>query len=279
MGMPVRIRLYAPTATIATSATAGAFARIATLDRMLSDYRDDSEIQRLARQASAWQFVSPELFAVLSRALEVARASDGAFDPTVGPVVALWRDARRAGRLPSASALEAARQHVGWNLVQLDATRRAVRLAGAGVRLDLGGVAKGFILQDALAALERAGISRALIEAGGDIVVGDPPPGRAGWRIDVEGADAAFAERASRLVRAALATSGPAAQFVEIDGVRYSHVVDPRSGYALTRNITAHVIAPDAATADALATALTVVDPKEVATVLAHFPTAYASLR
>jgi thiamine biosynthesis lipoprotein len=126
------------------------------------------------------------------------------------------------------------------------------------MRLDLGAIAKGFILQDALRTLRERGLRSALLEAGGDIVVGDAPPGRDGWLIDAPGADPAFAARAAALVNAALATSGPAAQSVQLDGVRYSHVIDPRSGLGLTNGITARVIARDAATADALATAYSV---------------------
>jgi thiamine biosynthesis lipoprotein len=140
------------------------------------------------------------------------------------------------------------------------------------MRLDLGGIAKGYILQEALHVLRSTGVTRALVESGGDIVVGDAPPGRAGWRIDVPGADAAFAARAATLSNAALSTSGPTAQFVQIDGVRYSHVVDPRTGVGLTNGITAHVIASDGATADALSTALTVLGPDAAGPILAGFP-------
>ena len=140
------------------------------------------------------------------------------------------------------------------------------------MRLDLGGIAKGYILEEALHTLRSAGVRRALIEAGGDIVVGDAPPDRDGWRIDVTGADREFAARAAKLTNAALATSGPTAQFVEIDGVRYSHVVDPRTGVGLTNHVTAHVIARDGATADALATALTVARAGDVPRLLSRFP-------
>jgi thiamine biosynthesis lipoprotein len=146
------------------------------------------------------------------------------------------------------------------------------------MRLDLGGVAKGYILDQARAVLASRGIARALIEAGGDLVVGDAPPGREGWTIDTPEATGAFAGRARRLTNAALATSGPSSQFVEIDGVRYSHVIDPRRGLGLTSGLVARVIAPDGATADALATALTVLGPDGVATVTDRFPSAVLSL-
>ena len=274
MGLPVRIRLYSSSEEAAGTAASAAFARIAALDQMMSDYRPDSELRRLG---SSWSPVSRELFAVLERAIEIADATGGAYDPTVGPLVALWREARQSHRLPDASAIDTAKALVGWRLVQLDAARPAVRLAREGVRLDLGGIAKGYIIQQALQAMIPFGVTRALVEAGGDIVVGDAPPGRDGWSIDVTGSDAEFVARAARLTNAALATSGPTAQFVEIDGVRYSHVVDPRTGLGLTNQVTARVIAANGATADALATALTVA-PHTLPRIRRQFPDAAVSL-
>ena len=147
------------------------------------------------------------------------------------------------------------------------------------MRLDLGGIAKGYVLQEALRVLDARGVPRALVEAGGDIVAGDAPPGRTGWRIDTPGADEAVTTRAAALTRAALATSGAAMQFVEIDGTRYSHIIDPRTGLGLTHHLTAHVIAGDGATADALATALSVVGAAQGPSILRRFPGALASLR
>jgi thiamine biosynthesis lipoprotein len=270
MGMPVRIRLYGPGEERARVVATAAFSRVAELDRMMSDYRPESELRRIS---GSWTVVSPDLFAVLERASEIAEATRGAFDPSVGPLVALWRESRAKRRLPEPSALAGGLATVGWKHVELDRSRRAVRLARPGMRLDLGGIAKGYILQEALRAMAGLGVTRALVEAGGDIVVGDAPQGRDGWRIEVDdGGAEAFVARAARLVNAALATSGPAIQFVEIAGVRYSHVIDPRTGRGLTNRVTARVIAADGATADALATALTVLDAGEAPGVLARFP-------
>jgi thiamine biosynthesis lipoprotein len=278
MGVPVRVVVYAGGETKGRAAARAAFDRIAALERVMSDYRPDSELRRLEARPAEWVDVSPELFEVMARAIEIARATDGAFDPSVGPLVALWREARRSGRLPEASALARARGLTGWRRIDLDAARRAIRLGVAGMRLDLGGIAKGYILQHALRTLHEHGVARALLEAGGDIVVGDAPPDRPGWRVDAPGADAAFAARAASLTNAALATSGSAMQFVEIDGVRYSHVVDPRTGLGLTNHLQARVIASDGATADALSTALTVLGPTRARAVLARFPGVTASL-
>ncbi len=279
MGMPVRIVLYADGDTSARRAAAAAFARIAALEDIFSDYRVDSDVSRVSASAGgASVVVAAELSAVMRTALDVARATNGAFDPTVGPLVALWREARRTRQLPDGDRIAAARAVVGWQWIDHDPNAGTLRLQKRGMRLDLGGVAKGFILQDALRVLAGAGSARALVEAGGDIVAGAAPPNAAGWRIDTPGADADFAARASRLAHAALATSGPMPQFVEIHGRRYSHVVDPATGLGVTHDVVARVMAPDAAVADALATALAVSGPRGAATVARRFPEARISL-
>jgi thiamine biosynthesis lipoprotein len=276
MGLPVRLHLYAADEQIARAAATAAFARIAELDRMMSDYRPDSDVRRLSSDGT-WTAVSVELIAVLRCALAVARATDGAFDPTIAPLVALWRDARRLQRLPDRADLDAARARVGWRHLQIDGRRGAVRFTRRGMRLDLGGIAKGYILQDALRVLRGHGIASALLEAGGDIVAGDAPPERDGWTIDAGGADADFAARAARLRNAALATSGPTAQYVDVDGARYSHVIDPRTGYGVTRDVVVRVIASDAAMADALATAVGVMGSID-ARLRSRFPGATVSV-
>lgn len=278
MGLPVRILLHASDEGRAQAAATAAFERIAALDRMMSDYRPDSELRRLEGASRHWTPVSPDLLEVLTAAISVARATDGAFDPTVGPVVALWRESRKTGKLPPPPALETARALVGWRHVEIDRATGAVRLGKDGMRLDLGGIAKGYILQAALRVMRMKGTGRVLIESGGDIVVGSGPPGLPGWRIEAPGADQAFRQRASQLTNAALATSGPGAQFVEIDGTRYSHIVDPRTGLGMTNQVTARVIARDAAVADALATALSVAGPQGAQAILDRFPDILISL-
>jgi thiamine biosynthesis lipoprotein len=271
MGMPVRIQLYADSEKTAAMATTAAFARIAELDGVMSDYKPNSDVRRLHGNGDAWTPVRAELFEVLRQALAVSERTEGAFDPSIAPLVSLWREARQTGRLPAPDVLAAAKASVGWRHVRLNMQQRAIRFDLPRMQLDLGGIAKGYILQDARRVLRALDVASVLIEAGGDIVAGDAPPGRSGWHIDVDSADAAFRARASRLVNAALATSGPTAQFVEIAGVHYSHVIDPRTGLGVTHDVVARVIAEDAATADALATALTVIGVASP-DVIARFP-------
>jgi len=218
---------------------------------------------------------------VLERAGEIRDATDGAFDLTVGPLTALWRRARRSGRLPPADKLAAARAAGGPESLVLDSRSRTVLLTRPGMRLDAGGIGRGYALDRALHVLTTNGITAAMIECSGDVVVSGPPPGAAGWRIAVRPfAAATTAGRGERnttiaplvLAHAAVTTSGDAFQFVEIDGVRYSHIVDPRTGLGVTGRTAVTVIAPDATTADALATALSVLGPEEGRHAIGRFP-------
>jgi thiamine biosynthesis lipoprotein len=271
MGTEFRIVLYARDAEQARAAAEAALARIAALDRALSDYDPASELSRLGARSdagapTAWIRASDELFHVLDAGLCIARESDGAFDPTVGPLTALWRRARRQGELPDAAALAAACARTGHARLELDGGSRSVRLHAAGMRLDLGGIAKGYALDEALAALAAHGVERALVDGGGDVAAGAPPPGERGWRVAIAGLDSADfrADRAGTgilLAHAALATSGDLERSFELGGTRFSHILDPRTGMPLVERRLASVIAPDGTTADAWATALSVLGP------------------
>lgn len=250
MGVEARIVLQAPSVETAAAAADLAFAEIERLEASFSDWRPDSELSQLSERAGSGPVaVSEDLFAILARARELSAATDGAFDVTVGPLVALWRTARRTRALPDPDELERARALVGWRKVDLDPDRRTVALAEPGMRLDLGGIGKGFACQRALDLLARRGFERALVQMGGDIVCGAAPRGREGWEIDVGG-------EIRRVHDCAVATSGDSEQHVDIGGVRYSHVVDPRTGLGLTHRTAVTILAPDGATADALATAI-----------------------
>lgn len=266
MGTLVRLVLYAPDAAVAQRAAKDAFARIAALDVTLSDYRESSELMDVSRRSGgAAVRVSEDLFRVLHAAQDVARRSDGAFDVTSGPLSVLWREARRQRILPDPARVAAARALVGAGKLELDEGTRTVRLREAGMRLDVGGIAKGFAADEAAAVLGRAGIGRALVAAGGDIVVTAPPPGAQGWRIavaDVDGADRPPAGYLT-LREAAVSTSGDAEQFLLLDGVRYSHIFDPRSGRAVAGPSSVTVIAATGTVSDALATAVSVLGGEE----------------
>ncbi len=373
MGVETRIVVYAPEEAIALRACQEAYSRISALEEKMSDYRRDSELMQVCERAvGRWVKVSPELFYVLWRAQRLAQQTEGAFDITVGPLVALWRETRRTQRLPDPQALAEARARSGWHKLQLSLSRRAVRLQTEGMRLDLGGIAKGYACDQALRVLRKHGLNRALVQMGGDLVVGDPPPSlrlpsstadkgtafsftfwvntrvfqqfqpsppapllfsphprplsqwergvwlppspcgrgrggvgeglsrrrdkgfrsetctrafeveprlctltspstggtenrQTGWQIEVPALKQNGQPIFLSLQRCALSTSGSTEQYVEIEGTRYAHIVDPRTGLGLTHLVLASVRAPDGITADSLATALCVMGESGVA--------------
>jgi len=267
MAVTVKIVLYSPDADAATIAAKDAFSRVHALNGILSDYDPESELRRLCDTAGEGRAVrvSTELWKVLEHAQQVSRQSDGAFDVTVGPVVRLWRRARRQKQLPPPQALQQAENLVGYKNVRLDADHQAVELLKKGMQIDLGGIAKGYAMDEALTVLQRRGITRALVEAGGDMRLGDPPPGRPGWRVGIPPLDNPQGEPLSylELSRVAVSTSGDVVQYVEIAGKRYSHIVDPRTGMALTDHCRVMVVGPSGIAADAITKAVGVLGPEK----------------
>lgn len=266
MGVPFRLVLYTADRSRAETAARAVWERIAALNAMMSDYDSDSELSRLAATAGSGRAVplSEDLWRVLERAQALARRTDGAFDVTVGPAVILWRKARRDRALPDPARLARARAAIGWRYLELDAKQRTARLRVPGMKLDLGGIAKGYAVDAALKVLAAGGIRSALVSGGGDLAVSEPPPNRPGWRIEVAppDAEALGPPRHVRLRRVGLATSGDLFQHIEIGGVRYSHIVDPRTGVGLTDQSQVTVIARDGLTADSLGTAISVLGPE-----------------
>jgi FAD:protein FMN transferase len=311
MGTIFRMVLYAPDPATAAKASRAAFDRIQTLDNIMSDYQPGSELRQLCDKAGGPPVkVSEDLFRVLAAAEQVSTRSHGAFDITVGPVVRLWRRARRRHELPDPERLAAARDLVGYEKVRLDPQARTVQLTKPGMMLDLGGIAKGDAADQALMVLQGFGVTRTLVAAAGDIAVGDPPPHRSGWRIEIAPLELANGSNEGRLApppagptaqkfvgngqrttddgprtpssiqnpkaalsaangskiqnrfvllhNAGISTSGDKEQHVEIGGVRYSHIVDPKTGMALTGRSSVTVVAPHDITADSYATAVSV---------------------
>lgn len=273
MGTTFSVQVYAVDEATARRAAKEAFARVSELNGIMSDYLPTSELMGLCAKAGGGPVkVSGPLFEVLARAQKVAEETDGAFDVTVGPVVRLWRRARKTLRLPDPDRLKAARALVGWRMMKLDEKARTVALEKAGMQLDLGGIAKGHAADEMLRVLRKHGLSRALVSAGGDLRLGDPPPGRDGWTVAIAAVDAKKeGPRYLTLANAAVSTSGDAEQFVEIDDVRYSHIVDPRTGVGLIGRMSATVIAPDGITADSLTKAVAIQGAEKGFAVLARY--------
>ena len=265
MGTDFTIRLVAPDQATADRGFEAAFARVKALEKVMSDYDAESEISNLVVRAPMKQPVriSEDLWKVLQRAQAVSQGSEGAFDVSVGALSRLWRRARRQKQLPSKERLQEALRSVGYQSVLLGKQQPTIQLKRAGVRLDLGGIGKGFAADAALAELQRLGLKSALVDAGGDLAVGAAPPGEQGWRIGVAPLNAGGPpSRFLQLSNCGIATSGDAWQFVEIDGHRYSHILNPRTGIGLTSRSSVTVIAADATAADGLASAVSVLGPR-----------------
>lgn len=261
MGKTMRLVVYASDKETAAEACRTAFRRIAELDQIMSDYREDSELMQLVDRAGEGpQPVSKDLMTVLQMAQQAADRTQGAFDVTVRPLSQIWRKAiYQDKQLPDPETIRNARERVGWRKLILNPEAGTAELTQPGMGLDLGGIGKGFAADAALAALADHGLERALCQAGGEIVVGQRPPGRPGWRIRHP-----FLDEFIHAEHQAISTSGDTEQFLEVDGVRYSHVVDPRTGKALAERYYATVIASDGATADMLSTAATVLGPESM---------------
>jgi thiamine biosynthesis lipoprotein len=259
MGTMFRIEMYAGDSVQASKAAEAAFARAEELEQIMSDYRADSELMRLSREGATAPFpVSSDLYDVLAKSLWVSELSHGLFDVSVGPLVDLWRGARKTGRLPDPVEITKARYLVDYRNIELDPARHTVLLKHAGMKLDLGAIGKGYAADQMLAVLRSQGIDHAMVVAGGEVIVGEPPPGNSGWKVGVDTADAdAGGPPCTLLLRtAAVSTSGDEHQFLEVNGLRYSHVINPATGWALEGESSTTVMARDSTTADALATAL-----------------------
>ncbi len=251
MGTKVRIVFYADTPTQAETGRQAAFAVMKQVDDLMSDYKPDSELSRLSAAAGKGpQPVSQPLYDVLESSLRTAELSEGAFDITIGPLIRLWRRSRKDLKLPSPEELRAAKALVDYRKLKLNPLARTAELLLPGMILDLGGIAKGYACDKGIAALKDAGITRALVDTGGGMALSDPPPDKPSWRIGMLGDDSKILQ----LSNCGVSTSGDTEQFVEIDGVRYSHIIDPATGLGLTNRAMTTVIAKDGLTSDALDT-------------------------
>jgi thiamine biosynthesis lipoprotein len=260
MGTLVRITIYAPGEQAARDAFRAAFDRIRNLDRILSDYRPDSELNQITKVAAGRAVrVSADLFAVLAASQDLAEASGGAFDITQGPVVRLWREARTTARLPDPAALQDAARRSGFRKLHLDAGHRTVTFDMTGMALDVGAIGKGYAASEAIEMLAGLGVSSALVAVSGDLAFSEAPPGQRGWRIAVHSGETLPAVPAIlELTNAAVSTSGSSEQHVDIGGRRYSHIIDPASRMGLEDDITVTVIARHGLDADGLDTAVSV---------------------
>lgn len=261
MGTWWRIVLYATNEVQARTAVDEAFNKIKELEDKFTDYYAESELMQLCyKSGKGGVKVSDELYEIIEKAIRISELTEGAFDITTGPIVQLWRWSGRHRQLPSKEKMDKAISLVGYKNIKMNPKEKTITLTREGMRLDLGGVAKGYAADKCLKILKKHGINRALVAASGDIAVGEAPPGKKGWKIDIgSGEDQTNTlGMVLELRNKGISTSGDVEQFIEIEGIRYSHILNPRTGLGLTNRIQATVIAENATLSDPLATSVCV---------------------
>jgi thiamine biosynthesis lipoprotein len=277
MGVRFRITLYAADQKEAEVALEAAFEEIRRLEKIFSDYDPTSETRRFDQAPDQVLFpASSEFFELIRAAEQHNRATDGYFDVTLGRLTKVWRVARREKRLPDSEQLELAKRQIGMEAIRLVPPRQVAR--DRTVELDFGGIAKGYAADKALELMRtNYGLARALIDASGDLVAGEPPPGKPGWIVGLSKPEgtAGLLQRIY-LKRQALASSGDSTQFLQVDRQRWSHLLDPVSGEPIHGQNLTLVLAPSGATADALASAFAVCPEHVFKTIATRYPEVHA---
>lgn len=255
MACTYTIEAYGPDGQALPAILEAALDEVDRIDRLMSHYKADSPLSRINREAGSRPVaVDPELFDFLAECLRFSRQSDGAFDITVGPLMKAWGFFRGEGRLPGERELTEARARVGYQHVVLDESARTVRFAREGIELDLGGIAKGYAVDRAVALLKGRGVSAALVSAGGSTVYAlGSPPGKSGWNVEIEDPlDARKTALRLSLKDRALSVSGTSEKWFEAGGKRYNHVMDPRTGHPVEGVLSVAVLAESGTMGDAL---------------------------
>lgn len=264
MGSPWNITVANAPRPVVDKACEAAFAEVARLEHLMSEWRPGSELSGVNAAAGTGPGkVSKETLHVVRRALELARKSEGAFDPTWAAFMGLWSFKSPKPALPTQAAIEERRARVGWQRVKLDADQRTVHLTDVGMKLGLGGIAKGYAIDRAAAVLKEHGLTRFIVDGGGDLYVsGEKAPDQP-WRLGVQHPRRQALLATVSVRDAALVTSGDYQRFFFKDGKRYHHILDLRTGQPASGSVAVTVTAPEAITADALATALFVLGPEK----------------
>lgn len=287
MGTFARVIAVAPRSHTAKNCIDAAFEQLDTVDKLMSVHRDDSQISRVNRDAHKSPVSVDKLtFDVLQKAVEFSKLTDGTFDITVGPLIDIWHCAAEANSVPSDVQLRQARRQVGYEKLILDANDMTVRFAVEGMKLDLGGIAKGYAIERAVQAMQAGGAVGGMVDVGGDIrCFGTPAPPKKTWLIGLQ--DPTDPQRlvasgkillTLTLTNTAIATSGDYRRFILIDGRKYSHIVDRNTGKSAGSLSSVTIIADNATDADALATAVSVMGPDKGLALIEKIPRTEAIL-
>ncbi len=257
MGTTFNLTFYTISQEHATLAANLAFKRIRELNGVFSDYQEDSEISKLSINTGQRTPVSNDLWYLIKLSKKISRQSNGAFDISIGPLTKLWRRAIRQQQFPDSAEIIKAKNLVNYRWIKLYPLKQQVKLKKPAMKLDFGAIAKGYAIDQAYEVLKKQGITRALVDGGGDLFVGDPPPESLIWNIkDHQGKTLMIN------AQTAVASSGDSYQNLEWNGTRYSHIIDPHSGVGLQNSNVITVIAPKATIADILSSTLSVIEGK-----------------
>lgn len=274
MGTTFRLIFYTDSQDKARDAAKAAFVRIDELNLVFSDYQEQSEVSRLSQMAGSGEKVpiSSELWEVLKYSKQLSRKSRGAFDVSIGPLSKLWRRAFRQMEFPELEKIKEAKSLVNYRDIKLYRKGPWAKLRTQGMRIDLGGIAKGYTVDAVYQVLLARGINRALVDGGGDIYAGDPPPGGSGWEVQILPVEEGEAPKKIVLTRRAIASSGSTYKYLEWNGEKYSHIIDPRTGLGITETKIINVAAGSCMEADAFASTLSILNGLERSLLLDRFP-------
>jgi thiamine biosynthesis lipoprotein len=292
MGTFVRIVAVANNARQAKKCIEAGFDEIRRIEAVCSVFKADSELSKVNREAFANPIkVSNELFGILQKSVEFSRLSNGAFDVTVGPVIDLWKKAGEANLMPSAETIGETKSRIGYEKLLLDANTQTVRFAAAGMRLDLGGIAKGYSVDRAVEVMRQKGAIAGMVDSGGNIFCFGKPLDKAVWLVgvqdpnlvdltpdnDIRGQASPQLENTEpmmilKLVDCAVATSGDYRRFVIVAGKKVSHIIDTNTATGANKLAGDTIIAKTALEADALSTAVNVLGPDRGLTLIESLP-------
>jgi len=266
MGSPFNIIIVSADSVKANHLARKSFQLVDSLNHIFSNYDSSSELSKINAAAGLLPYkMSPAMLDLVLKAKQAFIQSKGAYDISIGPLSNLWRNARKAKDFPSATTVIATKKLVGLDQVKINKRLGTIFLPTSGMQLDFGGIAKGYIAQWVIDYLKTNGIQEALADAGGDIVISGAPLNTKGWLIGVNLPETTddLVNKKLQLYNYAVATSGDVYQYFEKQGVKYSHIINPLTGYGVThlRNVT--IIAKTGATADWLATACSILPIKQ----------------
>lgn len=267
MGTLFTLSIYAADSAQAGPVAREVWKRIDALNAIMSDYLEESELSLLSAASGKGKAipVSADLWKVLAASQEMAVASKGSFDVTVGPLSKLWRRAFRQKEFPTDAEIKIAKKVVGYKKMQLDTVNHTVLLPLERMQLDLGAIAKGYALNEAMSIIRSHNLNSALVQAGGDLIVSEAPPGQPGWQIYAKYLTPKGELRDTQLyfTQCAIATSGALYRFMDYKGKKYSHIINPKTGMGVTHGALVSVQSADAMLADALASTVSVMGPRK----------------